>query len=296
LKRVRARVIALAILAAVGMGVWALPSSNLGTRSDRETPPPTTFGTDIQALTPLTVELVEPGAEPRQVLAHDIAEGSSWTGDLLFDLSVESVTTVHIEGESHLDTESVGAEGSVTAQYGLRDLDVSAQLGDPDVPPREGNLDITGRVVVGPDRTATAATVSAEATGDLAGIDAVAAGLDPRLSSLLFPFPSEPIGNGARWDITGPLPLFGTGVVLEAEARLERRRGGRFDIVVTLSLATPEDQDGPAIDLTGFGEIQGDVASLGPSLGSIVTSGGIVLPDRSPDPLPMTMELQLSGR
>ncbi len=286
----------LVLLSAWCLGVAVLVGCGDDGPTGEATPTTSTAPPRVLGLTPLTVELIDAGAEPRQVLAHDIADGTSWTGDLTFDLSVESVTTAHIEGESHLDTESVGAEGSVTARYGLLDLDVSAQSGDPDVPPTEGTLDITGRVVVGPDRTATAATVSTEATGDLAGIDAVAAGLDPRLSSLLFPFPTEPIGNGAEWDISGPLPLFGTGVVLEARARLEQRQGGRFDIVVTVGLATPDGQDGPQIDLTGFGEIAGNVGSLGPSLGSIVTSGGIVLPDRGPDPLPMTMELHLEGR
>ena len=256
----------------------------------------TTAPPQVVGLTPLTVELVEAGAEPREVLAQDIAEGTSWTGDLTFDLGVESVITAAIVGESHLDIESVETEGSVTAAYGLLDLEVSAISMDPDLPPQEGTLDITGRVVVGPDRTATAATVSTEATGDLAGIEALAAGLDPRLSSLLFPFPAEAIGTGAEWDISGPLPLFGTDVELAARARLEQRQGGQFTVIVALSLTTPEDQEGPQIDLDGFGEIEGDVASLGLDLGSIVTSGGIVLPDAGPDPLPMTLEVHIDGR
>lgn len=285
----RCLVIALACCLALGV------LSGCGDDEAEEAAPSTTVPS-VLGLTPLTVELVEPGAEPRQVLAHDIAEDSRWTGDLVFELSVESVTSAHIEGASQLDAESVRADGSVTARYGLLDLAVSAEAGDPALPPTQGTLDITGRVVVGPDRTATAATVSTEATGDLAGIDALAAGLDPRLSSLLFPFPTEPIGDGAQWNITGPLPLFGTGVVLDAQARLERRQGGHFDIVVTLSLTTPQDQQGPTIDLSGFGEISGEVGSLGPSRGSIVTSGGIVLPDRGTEPLPMTMELEIDGQ
>jgi len=286
------RPLVFALACSLALGVLA----GCGDDDVEEEAAPSTTVPRVLGLTPLTVELVDGGTEPRQVLAHDIAEGTSWTGDLTFDLSVETVTTVAIEGESHLDTESVGPDGSVTAGYGLVGLDVSAQSSDPALPPQEGTLDITGRVVVGPDRTATAATVSTQATGDLAGIDAVAAGLDPRLSSLLFPFPSEPIGDGAEWEITGPLPLFGTGVELAARARLDHRRGGRFAVVVTLSLTTPEGQDGPQIDLDGFGEIDGDVGSLGPSLGSVVTSGGIVLPDRGLDPLPMTLELRIEGQ
>lgn len=245
-------------------------------------------------LTPLEVELVRAGTSPRAVLEHDISPGTEWVGELSFGLAVEGVSTAQVDGESHLEAIAVDDDGTVTADYGLLGLDVA--VGAEGAPPVEDALDITGEVVVEADRTVTSATVQTTASGDIPGVEGVAAALDPRLSSLLFPFPAEPIGPGAEWDIRGPLPLFGTVVQLEARARLVRRQGGRFDIAVAVVLTSADDEPGPGIDLTGLGEIKGDVTALGPDEGTIAASGTIVLPDRGPEPRPMTMDVRLTGQ
>ena len=247
-------------------------------------------------LTPLDVRLVAPGEQPRAVLRHELRPGSTSTGELTFALDVEGVAGAEIVGPSTITVRAVDGNGTATAAYALEGLDVTSRGEGDAIPTAADALDITGEVVVTADRTATSATVQTTSSGDIPGLDAVAGSLDPRLTSLLFPFPSEPIGPGAEWEIRGPLPFFGATVELEALARLVSRSAEQFEIGIAVTLASPPAGSDIAIDLSGFGEIGGTTSGLVPRSGSIVATGGIVLPDRGPDPIPTTMELRIAGQ
>ena len=169
---------------------------------------------------------MEPGEQPRAVLRQALQAGSTSTGELTFALDVEGVAAAEIVGPSTITVRSVDGDGTAVADYALEGLDVtSAGEGDA-IPTVTDALDITGEVVVTADRTATSATVQTTSSGDIPGLDAVAESLDPRLTSILFPFPSEPIGPGAEWEISGPLPFFGANVELDAIANLVSRSAG----------------------------------------------------------------------
>ena len=248
------------------------------------------------ALTPLDVRLVQPGTSPRSVLRHELRPGSTSSGELTFALDVAGVAGAEIVGPTSITIQSVDGNGTATADYALEGLDVTSQGGGDAIPTTTDALDITGEVVVAADRTATSATVQTTSSGDIPGLDAVAGSLDPRLTSLLFPFPSEPIGPGAEWEVTGPLPFFGATVELDAVARLVSRSAEEFEIGIAVTLASRPGAPGIAIELSGFGEIVGTTDALVPQSGSIVAEGGIVLPDRGPDPIPTTMELRITGQ
>lgn len=247
--------------------------------------PTTTPGAEPVPLTPLTVELVDPGAEPREVLAHSFAPGDEWSGDLDFRLELDQVLGV-VEGTSRLVTEAVAEDGSATVSYGLEGLTATVS-GTGQSPTPSAVQDITGQVVVTPDRTVTLATVRTEAADDFAE---VALNLDPRLPFILFPFPSAPVGPGARWDISGPLSLFGAQVEFEAAARLARRAGGRFTVEVEIHLRDPE-QVGFALD--GIGAIQGELSQVGPLSGSIAVAGTVIPPGQD-RPAPASLGLQIT--
>lgn len=236
-------------------------------------------------ITPLTVELIDAGAEPRQVLRHEFTEGDTWTGDLGFTLSSGDTSAV-IDGESRLDITSVDDSGIATATYALAGLDVVVESQGIDA---ADAVDINGEVVVAPDRTVASATVQVQSDDAIPGADAVAGALDPRLPSLFFPFPAEPIGPGARWAISGPLSLFGAQVDFVAEAELTSRNGGRFDVAVAIEM---RDQVRSGVALVGVGRIRGDRATIGPVEGSIVLDGS-VLPVEADRPQPATLDLRI---
>jgi hypothetical protein len=249
-------------------------------------PSPTTSSappvTEVPApISPLTVELVDAGARPQAVLAHDLAAGDRWTGRLQLDLAVGSAEPATIRGRERLDVQSI-LPGGVVATYALEELEITG--GGPTVPPEQG--DITGELVLGLDRTVTSATVQPSAT-----TDTLAAALDPRLPFLLFPFPDEPIGIGARWEIRGPLSLFGNPVDLLATARLLRRDGDRFEIDVLLALQSPSGRRGGRLSLSGTGEIVGSVSQLGPLRGAIAVQGTTRGAGQGPQPAAFALQI-----
>jgi len=244
--------------------------------------------TVASVITPLAVDLIDAGAEPRQVLRHDFTVGDSWSGNLEFTLS-SAGTTATIDGVSGLEITSVDDAGIATASYALEGLDVVVESQGIDAPDA---VDISGEVVVAPDRTVDSATVQVQSDEAIPGVEAIAGALDPRLPSVFFPFPAEPIGPGARWAISGPLSLFGAEVDFVAEAELTSRNGGRFDVTVAIEMRDPVRS---GVALVGFGRIQGDTARLGPVTGSIALSGTL-LPPGADRPQEAALDLRITER
>jgi len=264
------------------------------------TPPPADTARTVPtrlAVTPLTVSLEAPGQAPRSPLRQDLRPGPSGTADLEFALAVEGVNSARVSGDAGLEVTDVADVGRATVDYGLTGLDVSVSAGSAaEGEPVTDALDITGVLEVGPARDVSTASVETTNTGEIPGVEAVAGSLDPRMAFLLLPFPSEPVGVGARWTVEGPLPLFGTTVTLVADVRLEERRQGRYTVTAGVAMETSEGGSGPEIALLGTGRLAGDVSRLGLRQGTIGLDGTVVLPDRGPDPRPMTLELDVRAR
>lgn len=244
------------------------------------------------AISPLEVTLVSPGPAPLALMAHNFTPHDRWRGHLTFTVDVGTGSTLAVEGPSTLANESVDGSGAVTAAYALDGLDLTTTTAEGAETAADDALTITGHVVVDEHRTATDATVLSRSSGEVPGVDSIASALDPRLPSILFPFPTEPISPGAQWDIEGPLSLLGAQVDLEARAELTRRRGDRFRVTVLLRLNTPESAGGAEIHLNGAGDITGRLDQLGPVRGS-VTLGGTIAPDDPEDTRPLNLQLRI---
>lgn len=278
------RCLVFALLCSLALGVLTGCGDD-GDPVDTAEEAPVTTVPQVLALTPLTVELVDGGAEPRQVLGQQFSPGTTWSGDLDFTLS-STGTTAEIGGVSRLEVTSVDDSGAATTDYALEGLDVASE--DQGIDATDA-VDISGELVVAPDRTVTSATVEVRSSGAIPGADAIASALDPRLPSLLFPFPEAPIGPGARWRITGPLSLFGADVDFIAEAELATRTGGAFEVVVSIEMRDPVRS---GVTMTGFGRIRGDIAQVGPVEGSIVLSGTL-LPAGADRPQEAALDLRI---
>jgi hypothetical protein len=278
-----------AALLAVGCSDDQEPSGN----EFGAAPPPT--GPINVGITPLAVTLRADGAPPREVLVQDLAVGDRSDSALTFDLAIDGVTSSRVEGNTSLDVTAVDSAGTASIDYLLGGLDVAIAAEGTPTDPIVDALDIFGELRVGPDRGVTAATVETRTSGDVPGIDGLAASLDPRLTSLLLPFPAEPVGVGARWTVQGPLPLFGATVTLTADLELVERQGGRYEVTATLSAETPTPGTGPDVTLEGIGRLAGDLDAPGIRSGSVALDGTIVIPARGVTPLPMTLEMRVRG-
>jgi len=264
------------------------------------TAPPTTVAqgptTAVPELTPLEVELLLPGEAPRQPLVHDVAAGTVWNGDLAFTLAVDTVADVSVATDNRLDQRAVAADGTISTGYALTGLDLTLNSTDGAAAEVDDALTISGQLLVGPDRTVEEATVETEVTDPSLppAVRSFASALDPRLTTLLLPFPAQPVGPGGEWLISGPIPFFGNQVVLSTRAALIRRDAETFQLDLAVSMTTPDDS-GNDIELSGLGQLVGRFDTLGPTSGRISLEGTISLPDRSPAPLPMRLDLEVTG-
>ncbi len=248
------------------------------------------------AITPLGVTVRDRGATPREILEQDLAEDQPSVGELTFDLQVEEISNARIVGDNRLDVMSF-REGDATAtvEYALSGLDVAlAESGEP-TDPIEDALSLTGTLQVGPDRGVTAATIDTQASGEIPGVEALADSLDPRLTSLLLPFPTEPVGIGAEWTVQGPLPMFGATVSLTAEMQLVERQGNHYVLTAALAMETPTPGSGPEVTLQGIGRLVGDLRRLGLLEGTMGMDGTIGLPGDEAEHA-MAVELAVEGR
>ena len=107
--------------------------------------------------------------------------------------------------------------------------------------------------MVAPDRGVTAtATVQAEADGAVPGSRRLAGSLDPRLTSLLLPFPHEPVGVGRRVD------RHRAAAGLRRHRRPGRPRSSsssavedRYILAAAIAMVTPTPEDGLDLRLRG---------------------------------------------
>jgi hypothetical protein len=250
-------------------------------------------------ITPLSVELLEPGREPRSALAADLSATHPSAADFRFDLAIEGVTSAHVVGTSRMGAPSeVDDDGTAEVHYSLGGLDVALTVAG--LPPTraEDALAMNWQLVVGPDRGITSATVQTLTSGNLPGVETVAGSLDPRLTSLLLPFPAEPVGIGGQWRVEGSLPMFGSTVALVADLELVQRRGSSFVVAAALTITTPHAESTPDISLEGLGRLGGDLHQLGLRRGSVAMSGTIAqaAPGAEVIPMPLTLDVAIDQR
>jgi hypothetical protein len=231
-------------------------------------------------IVPLSVELLDAGSGPRSVLAEDVGAIRGSSAPFRMDLTVTGITSARVEGMSRIGAPVELEDGAAAVAYGLGGLDVTLDVAGSPRTVAQDALAMNWQLAVGPGRRVLAGTVRTLTSGNLPGVETVASSLDPRLTSLLLPFPTEPVGIGAQWDVEGPLPMFGATVSLAGRLELVERRGARFVISAALDISTPRPGTTADITLEGFGRLAGDLHQLGLREGSLSMSGTFARADR----------------
>lgn len=253
---------------------------------------------DLRPLSAIEVELDEPGQEPRTALVQSVNEGATWDGGIEFELAAEGLLAARALGDTTMGVVEIDDDGNALVHYTLDGLDVALS----DTVSSAGNttpdaLDVASDVLIRPDRAGVAATTpEVAASGAVPGAEGIADSLDPRLVFLLFPFPSEPVGQGARWTIRGEMALLGSPVQLVGDVHLVRLQGNAFTIETAITISPGPSVEGAVeLDLTGVGRVRGDLHQLGPRTSTMAVSGTGQIPDR-PEPQPVSLRLDLEQR
>ena len=188
--------------------------------------------------TPLRWIVPPPGTTRALTLRMNLTTNDSLsgrTGPLSLVMTGEST----IVGPGPAETTTVSA--TVVRAHALGNPTIDDELNSADLVGWGWESDITssGRVV-------------ATRTGALEGLDPTAAGvvnsLVPQLQGLTKPFPTEPVGSGARWRATEDVQVSGVSVTNRTEFRLVRRVGNEVELAVrSVQTAKPGPFDIPGL-------------------------------------------------
>ncbi len=225
----------------------------------------------------VTVEVLDAGAEPRQelriqppdgtttmVLEQRQASAQTVDGAPLMDFDVTTITTADI-------TVTAVAEGFEIV------TEIIEAVPGPDTDPTVAGPMQTGLdAIVGLTSTARVDNTGQAISADLAGAENLDPSLEQMLSSLsgvTAPLPGEPVGVGARWQLTQPLDLLGVEADQTAIYTLTGIDGTTvsLDVEITQTVAPGSllDQGGVQLevigwDVTGTGSMQWDLTSVVP--------------------------------
>lgn len=196
-----------------------------------------------------TVRVLERGAEPREPLRYRIAQNATSPVDMRMEMTVRmtvsgrempAVPMPAMVGRMTLRATSVGADGTV--HYGFT-LDSFAPA-----PGYTGPAQVLTAV-----RSALASLVGTTGTGAMtnrgfvldtqvnlpanadAGARQAIDSLRDSLRQLAAPLPAEPVGRGARWQVTMPIDAGGMSMQQVATYTLESVQGDRGHLQVRLT-------------------------------------------------------------
>jgi hypothetical protein len=286
-------------LLAVSLALTAACSDDGGDGGDTEE---ATVTRDLRPLTPLEVAVEDPGDAPREVLEQTTGEGATWDGGIELGLEIGDLVRARAVGDTTLEVRSVDEDGTAVVTYTLDGLDVALGTGGAEAGQTTPDaLGVEGDVEVAPDRSGAAGSRQrVAASGAVPGAEGLANSLDPRIVFAFLPFPDEPVGEGARWTVEGPIHLFDVALTLEVEVELVRLRGGMFATTAAITMAPDPEVDQPPgiqdLQLTGLAEVRGDLSQLGPAHNRIAVNGTAVFPDNGNEPQPVSLRLEVEQR
>ena len=232
----------------------------------------------------ITVELLDPGAEPRQELRLSVEEGTEQTYVLHQEQDIEldvggtaQATAMATEQEVTYAVDSVG-DGLIVAKttYGAGRV-----LDDPPVDPTTRQIldevfasfqgaqgsttfDERGRIVEiqVPDITVDEPQLQLV-------LDGLLSGLEGQGTQLAVPFPEEAVGVGARWRASASFELAGLPFEVVTEVTLTGVGDGTIDGEIAQTLSIPPgpvslqgvEAEVVSSDITGGGTVHWDLAS-----------------------------------
>jgi hypothetical protein len=203
------------------------------------------------------VTLLDPGAEPRRELRLLLEEGQTETATMTMHLRLElaidggrpenvNVPTLAVSLE--FVVEEVTPEGNFRYTYNAAD----AEFVDPavDEAQMEDVLDRVRQLHGEVEITPTGRTVAAS-FGDGGGSgDPVDSALEPllgQIQNVVVPFPDEPVGAGARWDVRSDADFLGVVTRMRVSYDLEELD----EDSVTIGVRTDASADAGKVDMPG---------------------------------------------
>lgn len=268
------------------------------TTSSTAAPSTTEAGDDPVDGAGVTVELLDPGAEPRTELRYRAPEG---TVDRV--VQVQEIDIVQdVDGRVQdlpIPTNEIDLTATVVATGDdERTIDAVFEAfrvqDDPSIPPEvvaetsrlfDLIAGLTQTTVQTPQGFVLSTTVADLAVTDNAFVDQFLTQIGEQAQSLALPFPAEPVGVGATWRVTTDLVLSGLPIIGTYELAIDSIEGD----VVTATAATtvtftPGDVDvmgQPATvvsgELTGGGTVSWDLATQVLPRSDLDASGTVVL-------------------
>lgn len=281
-RRAVAAVLAVVALAACGQDSGE-PAADEATTSS---PPPSATPTPIPTTSPsptaapasaagdVTIELLEAGAEPRQVMRLDPEAGRS--GRL--EMRMEMDSTVRLDGEAlqqpDLPTFVLGmaatvdevTEDTIRLSYTYDTVGVDGD--DP------GGVEQALASMEGLTGSLTTTRAGAFVDGDVQVPDGlhptVASSMEQfeqQLASMTVPLPTDPVGPGARWRVTTAFGLNGLETETTARYELLSIQDGEYELAVDIEqrmMPGPIGEGGATIDVlegggTGSGTVTGSL-------------------------------------
>jgi hypothetical protein len=268
-----------------------------------------------------TVEVLDPGAEPREALRFSVTEGTQPRATMTTKMEIG----VEIGGEPMeapppppvlTDMTAIVNHVDPSGDIHVTTTVENFRVGDGSALPPEAkrSLDQLSGLTV-------QAVMSANGEQRDADLD-IPTDLDPQMRSLLegmssqlaklaMPFPTEPVGNGARWRTHTSAELNGVRTEMSTTYTLRERTGDRYRADVSYDQSAPE-QDAAipgmppgvrahvtGMAISGSGEIDGSLAMVLPLSSTMQASGTIdwIIDDGSnseemDQKLDMTMSLE----
>ena len=301
--RVTASAVSVAVLLATvtgcGGGSGSGPSAAAGPASATASPAPS------EPVGGTTIRLVEPGAEPRDVLRFAVTAGTqthtTMTVRTDIKLSVDgrsagSMPTVGVATDLAMTVVAVAPNGDIDGRYTMTDFRVDGPGGRGRAAAQQGvqQLDgLTGTFTV----NARGETIHTAVTAP-PGLDPTLAGtvenMSSQLAQLAVPFPAEPVGVGARWTASVATKLNGIATTVDFTYTLRQRTGSDYVIDATYRQGGPPQQEValpglPAdaranvdtIDITGTSTNNGSLTQLLPGSASVTSAGTVGLTVRN---------------
>jgi hypothetical protein len=176
-----------------------------------------------------TVELLEPGAQPREALRSTVPPGTLQTASLLQELDISQViagrrsapTSASVDTDVRTAVVAVDATGRRTINFAYLNSNVPELNG------------VTGSYAV-TDRGFTEGGQFNVPPGADPSFQALLAQLEDQLGSLSTPLPDEAVGVGARWVVTQHPVLNGITMRQEITYELGRREGSTVSLRQTV--------------------------------------------------------------
>lgn len=251
------------------------------------------------------VRLLEPGAEPRDVLRFVVVAGARSSTTMTIRTSmrmtvdgqqgpktpIPSMTT-----DLDMTIDAVAPNGDVDGHYTMDDFRVGGPAGSARTAMQKGvqQLDgIKGTFTMSPRGESIHSDITAPP-----GLDPALAGTVERMSSqvasMAVPFPTDPVGLGGRWTTNLEMTLNGVTTTTDFTYTLRERSGPDYVIDATYRQGGPRQEnvaldglpadttaDVDTIDITGTSTSTGSLTQLLPGSATVEGSGSMGLTVKS---------------